>query len=66
MNFVTEFLFNKYQDRIYDSCLMIRNRYTKMILYISVMKNINAIEFIEIIDRKVNLQFNNLKESVSN
>ena len=37
-----------------------------MILYISVTKNINAIKFNEIIDKKENLQFKNLKEIVSN
>ena len=42
------------------------NRYIKMTLYISVIKNINAMKLIEIIDKKVNLQFNNSKEIVSN
>ena len=37
-----------------------------MILYISVTININAIKFIEIIDKKVNLQFDNSKEIGSN
>ena len=37
-----------------------------MILYNSVTKNINAIKFIEIIDKKVNLQFNNSKKIISN
>ena len=37
-----------------------------MILYISVTNNINAIKFIEIIDKKVYLQFNNSKKIVSN
>ena len=42
------------------------NRYTKMKLYIFVTKNINTIKLIEIIDKKINLQFNNSKEIVSN
>ena len=37
-----------------------------MISYISVTKNINAMKFIEIINTKINLQFENLKEIVSN
>ena len=37
-----------------------------MILYISVTKNINVIKFIEIIDKKINLQFDNSKKIVSN
>ena len=37
-----------------------------MILYISVTKNINAIKFTEIIDKKINLQFDNSKKIVSN
>ena len=66
MNFVTEFSFSKYQDKVYDLCLIIVNRYTKMILYISVTKNINAMKFIKIINKKINLQFDNSKEIVSN
>ena len=66
MNFFTKFLFNKYQSNIYDSCLMIVNRYIKMTLYISVIKNINAMKLIEIIDKRVNLQFDSSKEIVSN
>ena len=63
MNFVTEFSFNKYQNKVYDSCLMIMNRYIKMILYIFVTKNINTMKFIEIIDKKINLQFDNSKKN---
>ena len=37
-----------------------------MILYIFVTKNINAMKFIEIIDTKVNLQFEKLKKIASN
>ena len=66
MNFIIEFLFNKYLNKIYDSCLIIINRYTKKILYISVTKNINAMKFIEIIDKKVILQFDNSKKIISN
>ena len=42
------------------------NRYTEIILYIFVTKNINAIKFTEIIDKKINLQFDNSKKIVSN
>ena len=45
---------------------MIMNRYTKMTWYISITENIDAIKLIEIIDKKVNLQFDNSKEIVSN
>ena len=43
---------------------MIVNRYTKMTLYISITKNNDAIKLIQIIDKKVNLQFNNSKEII--
>ena len=66
MNFVTGFSFSKYQNKIYDSCLVIMNRYIKMTLYISVTKNINALKLTEIIDKKVNLQFDSSKKIVSN
>ena len=55
MNFVTEILFNKYQNKVYDFCLMIINCYTKMTLYIFVTKNIDAMKLIEIINKKINL-----------
>ena len=42
------------------------NRYIKMTLYISVIKNINAMKLIEIIDKKTNLQFDNSKKIISN
>ena len=66
MNFVTEFSFSKYQSKVYDSYLVIMNRYIKMTLYISVIKNINAMKLTEIIDKRINLQFDNSKEIVSN
>ena len=37
-----------------------------MILYIFVTKDINAMKFIEIINKRVKLQFDNSKEIVSN
>ena len=37
-----------------------------MILYISISKNANAMKLIKIINKKVNLQFDNSKEIVSN
>ena len=37
-----------------------------MTLYISVIKNINAMKLIKIIDKKINLQFDNSKKIVSN
>ena len=66
MNFVTEFSFSKYQNKVYDSCLMIMNRYIKMTLYISVIKNINTMKLTEIIDKRINLQFDNSKKIISN
>ena len=37
-----------------------------MTLYISITKNIDVIKMIEIINKRINLQFDNLKEIVSN
>ena len=37
-----------------------------MTLYISVIKKINTMKLTEIIDKRVNLQFDNSKEIVSN
>jgi hypothetical protein len=42
MNFITDLSFSKHRDIVYDSILMIINRYTKFNLYISSKKTWNA------------------------
>ncbi len=42
MNFITDLSFSKHRDIVYDSILMIINRYTKFSLYISSKKTWNA------------------------
>ena len=57
MNFITNFSSNKYKNHVYDVCLMIVNKYTKMILYIFVTKKINVVDLIEILFEKIVLIF---------
>ena len=57
MNFITNFSSNKHKNHVYDVCLMIVNKYTKMILYIFVTKKINVVDLIEILFEKIILMF---------
>ena len=57
INFITNFSLNKHKNHVYDVCLMIVNKYTKMILYIFVTKKINAVDLIKILFEKIVLIF---------
>ena len=57
MNFITNLSSNKHKNYVYDVCLIIVNKYTKMILYIFVMKKINVVDLIEILFEKIVLMF---------
>ena len=57
MDFITGFPPSKRFGRVYDSCLVIVDRYTKMALYIPVTKKINAVDLAEILFESVVLQF---------
>ena len=57
MNFITNFSSNKHKNHVYDVCLMIVNKYTKMILYIFITKKFNVVNLIEILFEKIVLMF---------
>ncbi len=66
MNFITNFSFNKRSNNIYNSVLVIINRYIKMTLYIFVTKKIIAIELTKIIFHQMMLKYDASKNVVSN
>ena len=57
MDFITRFPPSKRFGRVYDSCLVIVDRYTKIALYIPVTKKINAVDLAEILFESIVLQF---------
>ncbi len=66
MNFITDFSSSKRSDDVYDSVLVIINRYIKMTLYISVTKKITIVELAEIIFDHVMFKYDASKDVVSN
>ena len=65
MNFVTGLLSSKRRDVVYDSILMIVDRYIKMIKYVSVIKKTDVAELAEMFFEKVVLHFGMSDEIVS-
>jgi hypothetical protein len=66
MNFITNFSSNKRSNDVYDSVLVIINRYIKMTFYISVTKKITIVELTKIIFDHVMLKYDVSKDVVSN
>jgi hypothetical protein len=66
MNFITNLSSSKRLNDVYDSVLVIINRYIKMTFYISVTKKIIAIELAKIIFDHVMLKYDASKDVVSN
>jgi hypothetical protein len=65
MNFITNLSSSKRSDDVYDSVLVIVNRYIKMTLYISVTKKIIVVELTKIIFDHVMLKYDASKDVVS-
>ena len=57
INFITNLFINKRYEIVYNSILIIINRYIKIIKYIFVIKKIAIIELIEIFFEKIILRF---------
>ncbi len=64
MNFITDLSSSKRAVSVYDACLVIVNRYTKMTLYILVTKKIIVVDLIEMIFDHVILKFEAFKDVV--
>ena len=66
MNFVIELFLSKRHDVVYDSILMIVDRYIKIIKYISIIKKIDVAELTKVFFEKIVLRFNISDEIVNN
>ena len=66
MNFITNLLLSKYKHCVYDAILIVMNRYIKIIVYISIIKKINAIELKKLLMRKVFLKFGAFEDIITN
>ena len=66
MNFVIELFLSKRRDVVYDSILMIVDRYIKMIKYISIIKKIDVAELMKVFFKEIVLRFNMSDEIVNN
>ena len=66
MNFITNLLLNKYKHYIYDTILVVINRYIKIIIYIFTIKKINAIELKKLLMQEVFLKFDALEDIIIN
>ena len=51
---------------MYDAILIVVNRYIKIIVYISIIKKINAIELKKLLMREVFLKFGALEDIITN
>jgi hypothetical protein len=65
MNFITDLSPSKRSDDVYDSVLVIVDRYIKMTLYIPVTKKIIVVELAKIIFDHVMLKYDASKDVVS-
>ena len=66
MNFIIDLSRSKWRDEIYNVCLVIIDRYIKMILYIAYNKKITTVELTELVFEKVILQYDMSFEIVLN
>jgi hypothetical protein len=66
MNFITNLSSSKHSNDVYDSVLVIINRYIKITFYISVTKKITVVELTKIIFDHVMLKYDASKDVVSN
>ena len=65
MNFVIKLFSSKRRDVVYDSILMIIDRYIKMIKYISIIKKIDVAELTKVFFEKIVLRFDMSDEIVN-
>ena len=66
MNFIMKLFLNKKRGVVYDSILIIIDRYIKMIKYILIIKKINVAKLTKVFFKKIVLRFNMSNEIVNN
>ena len=65
MNFVIELFSSKRRDVVYNSILMIIDRYIKMNKYISIIKKIDVAELTKVFFEKIVLRFDMSDEIIN-
>ena len=65
MNFITKLFSSKKRDVVYDSILMIIDRYIKIIKYVSIIKMIDVAELTKVFFEKIVLYFDMSNEIVN-
>ena len=65
MNFVIDLSFNKRKEVVYDSILIIMNRYIKMIKYIFIIVKIDVVALTKMFFEEIVLHFNFFNDIIS-
>ena len=65
MNFVMKLSLNKKRDVVYDSILIIINRYIKMIKYVSIIKKVDVAKLTKMFFKKIILRFDMSNEIIN-
>ena len=66
MNFITDLSLNKWKNNVYNTILMIINRYIKMIQYILTIKILIASDLINLFFKEIALRFKISEKIVTN
>ena len=66
MNFITNLLFSKWKEVVYDLILMIVDCYMKMMHYLSMKKTLTIVELAELFFKKIVLRYEILNDIVIN
>ena len=64
MNFIIDLSSSKRYDRVYDACLVIIDKYIKMIVYIAINKTIDASKLIDVFWKRVVFKFETFNEII--
>ena len=66
MNFIIDLSLSRRRDCVYDTILIIVDRYIKIIRYLSITKKINVFDLEQLLMKEIFLRFNLLKDIVTN
>ena len=66
MDFITSLLLSTYKNRVYNSILVVVNRYTKVAIYLPIIKTINAAGLTDLTYRYIFLKYSWPEGIVSN
>ena len=66
IDFITNLLSNKYRNCVYNTILVVVNRYIKILRYIPTTKKINTIKLIDLFYTKIILKYSKLYSIITN